>query len=338
MKLNLEQIRSITCGAARVWEEEDGLHFSRFTEEQDKQYQIRDEGYYLRALTSSGIRFSFRTESKKLGIKGTVYKGGSRSLFSFELKINGEKVDTIQNFNEKDLPVGYTSISYPLDPIQKEFSLGDGEKEVILYFPWSVKVVLQEVTLDDGATLIPVKPEKKILCFGDSITQGYDALYPTNKYATVLSELLGAEEYNKAIGGEIFWAELGAMSDPIEPDYILVAYGTNNWSKVSRENSEKNCIGFYQNLSRNYPNAKIFALTPIWRKDEQKEQEFGKFFEVEEMIRNATDGLENVSVIRGYDLVPHDEKWFADLRLHPNDQGFAHYSENLYKEIKSLIE
>ena len=36
-------------------------------------------------------------------------------------------------------------------------------------------------------------------------------------------------------------------------------------------------------------------------------------------------------------FVPKDEKYYADLRLHPNDEGFAYYADALYKSIKSEI-
>lgn len=41
-----------------------------------------------------------------------------------------------------------------------------------------------------------------------------------------------------------------------------------------------------------------------------------------------------VHVINGFDLVPHEEKWFGDLWLHPNDAGFAAYAANLLKEME----
>ena len=43
------------------------------------------------------------------------------------------------------------------------------------------------------------------------------------------------------------------------------------------------------------------------------EKEFGPFCEVEDEIRYATAEFENVKVIPGFGLVPHDEKYFADF-------------------------
>lgn len=64
---------------------------------------------------------------------------------------------------------------------------------------------------------------------------------------------------------------------------------------------------------------------------------FGLFDEVEKIIRNVVKGIENIRVVSGYDFVPKEEKYFADLRLHPNDDGFEFYVKNLHKAIKSEI-
>jgi len=64
---------------------------------------------------------------------------------------------------------------------------------------------------------------------------------------------------------------------------------------------------------------------------------FGDFFAVEKNIKDATSRFKNVKVISGFDLVGHDTKLFADLRLHPNDNGFNEYFENLSKKIGELI-
>ena len=67
-------------------------------------------------------------------------------------------------------------------------------------------------------------------------------------------------------------------------------------------------------------------------------REFGDFKNVEKDIIEAVADIENITVISGFDFVPKDEKYFGDLRLHPNDEGFDHYVENLYGKIKSALD
>jgi hypothetical protein len=66
-------------------------------------------------------------------------------------------------------------------------------------------------------------------------------------------------------------------------------------------------------------------------------RKFGDFKKVEPGIRSAVKDIKNVTVISGFDFVPKEEKYFADLRLHPNDSGFECYAENLYRAIKTKI-
>ena len=338
MKLNLEQIRDITCGAASVTEEQNGIHFFRFTQDQMDLYQKEHEEHYIKTLSSAGIRLRFRTNSEKLFLHADMTdQGGSRKYFAIEFFKNGKRIDTIENFSDADLRGDYTAIPVSMGNFAKNVKLGKGEKEVCIFLPWSAKTVIKELSLDENAVVEPVKPTKKLLCFGDSITQGYDALCPSGRYISKLADYLDAEEFNRAIGGEYFYPALANTKEKFVPDYITVAYGTNDWSRLPYETFVADCKAFYENLSKNYPNTPIFALTPIWRNDLDRTTDFPSFAQVEQYIKEVAERLPNVTVISGFDLVPHNRKFFADLYLHPNDAGFEKYYRNLKKALKNHI-
>ena len=237
--------------------------------------------------------------------------------------VNGEYIGSLKNESED-----------AYGEFEKTFSLGDGIKDVCIHFPWSVCSILKELCLDDDSFAEPVKKAKKIIIFGDSITQGYDAQNPINRYAANLADALGAEEINKAIGAEAFCPWLAALKDDIEPDYISVAYGTNHWHRSSSEEFRVICEEFYDKLVANYPNAKIFALTPIWRKDRTDITRFESFEEIGEIIADVVKKYDNVTCISGRNFVPEDETLFSDLYLHPNDKGFKYYSEGVKKAVE----
>ena len=113
--------------------------------------------------------------------------------------------------------------------------------------------VLEELSLEDGAALVPVCREKKILQFGDSITHGYDALHPAASYSVRLADALGMECCNKAIGGDMFCPGLAALPEETAPDVITAAYGTNDWSNRTEDVYAENCLGFYKALRETYP-------------------------------------------------------------------------------------
>ncbi len=343
MKLTTDQIRSVTLGAARIVEERGRPRFFRFTPSEDALYIARDASlgrtFHDRVLCSAGVKLLFKTNSATLGLACEVAKRSSRAFFAFDVVVNGRYLGSLANFTEQVMPAGYTSaeMPFPLGRFEKEFELGTGEKTVAVYFPWSVEVTDFAITLQDGARLVPVKPAKKMLVYGDSITQGYDALLPSHRYAARLAEALDAEELNKAIGGEIFFPALAEQRTDFIPDIITVAYGTNDWSTTDGASFIASARAFFGALVKNYPEAKIFAITPIYRKDMTASKPFGAFSTVAERLREVTAPFESIQVIDGLTLVPHNHTLFADLRLHPADAGFDHYAENLIAEIKKHL-
>lgn len=329
MILNFEQIKSITLGAVGMEEKEDGIYFSRFTPEQIAFY-TKDGICNNNVPATSGIKFRFRTDSKSLSLAIHTTPSGTRNYFAVDVFVNGKFFADLRNYEEIDLMRKYVQQPLPCGEYQKEFDLGEGEKELLIHMPWNMVTVLKEFSLDDGASLIPVRPAKKLLCFGDSITQGYDALHPSRKYTSQLADYLDMEEFNKAIGGEKFQPDLAACRENFTPDVITVAYGTNDWKGRTKDVFDETCRGFYVNLAKNYPDTPIFAIAPIWRKLQEKQTfKCGPFRQVHQAIVEHTADLPNVTVIDGFDFVPHYSDYFADLTLHPNGAGYDHYFNGL---------
>lgn len=337
MRLDIEHIRAITCGATRVEENDFGFAFFRFTKEQEEMYKQRKEEYYIRCFSTSGVTLRFKTNSKKLFLKGRTTRGSSRKYYSVDVTVNGKPHDSISNFSHIEVPERYAGMTLELGDFEKNISLGDGEKEVCVYLPWGHNAELSEVSVDDEATLSPVKYTKKLLAFGDSITHGYDALRNYNKYITKLAEALECEEFNKGIGGERFVPSLSALKDAFVPDVITVAYGTNDWNNVDADTFDAQCGGFFENLCRNYPNTPVFAITPLWRADTEAQRPMGDFKNAEMHIRQIAERFDNITVITGENLLPREYTLFADHKLHPSDKGFEYYFDNLLAEIKKYI-
>ena len=339
MSLTIDQIRSITVGAAYLEQTEKGIRFHRFTQEQeafyrDERSETAPEWYINRCAINAGIRLRFQTDSPVLTLSAQFTAYTSTQLYALEIYRDGKLLGMFRNYDPATLPPFYYKFEAPQERHTQTFDLGEGEKEIELFLPWSAGTLLEELSLADGAALIPIKRDRKLLCFGDSITQGVCARVPSARYASLLADGLHMDEYNKAIGGERFIPKLATFKEDYTPDLITVAYGTNDFTKVDFALFKQNCFGFFQNLRQTYPQVPICAITPIWRKHRDR-PEFGAFSLVEDTIRAAC-AEQNIHVIRGYDLVPHQETLMADQVLHPNDEGFAIYAENLLKEINAL--
>lgn len=344
MKLNIDQIRAITKGAVSV-EENERICFHRFTKEQEELYLHEKPWHHYEVFYTAGVRLQFQTDSKKLYIRlfpsrrieerqENMKNCASRSYFSLDVAVDGKYLESLDNFSHEPLPEVYTEAKFVTKVYEKEFALPEGKKEVCVYLPWSADAQIEEISLDDGACIEPVETSKKLLVFGDSITQGYDALHPSCHHIVRLTDALGAETRNKALGGSIFYPGIAACKEDFEPDLILAACGTNDWSATTKEEFDANCEGFFQNLSRSYPKAKILAITPLWRANHTEPTACGEFTVIEEKIFEVAKTIPNMTAIRGFELIPPQTHLYGDGRLHPNDEGFGHYFENLYPYIK----
>ena len=327
MKLNLQQIKAITRGAVEVTEENGNFHFFRFTKAQRELYADLRPQYNEKVLATANVRLSMETDSDILRFDYCLKTGSSRPYGFFDVYENG----VLKHHFGEMVPGCMEG--------RGEVSLTPGMKNVELYFPWSCITSLSNVEVSDGAQVKPTQKTRTMIAFGDSITQGYSAIYPSLTYISQVADMLDAECFNKAIGGDWFFPELADSADAVEPDIITVAYGTNDWKHCTRDFVEERCRQFYQALAKSYPNAKIFAVTPIWRKDGTLETPFSApQSAVTELIASVCGEIPGVTVIRGSGFVPWLEDFFEDKYLHPNDMGFDFYAKNLGRALISHLE
>ena len=330
MIIGFDKIKDILHGVVYTEEKDGKLILHRFTKEQEEVYKPYNADFYKKTFGTAGVTLEFTTNSTTLSLSACISAASSRKFFSFDVYANGNLIKTAEGI----MPEAQADFEFSAE-------LGKGKKLVTVYFPWSAVAQIYSVSLDDGAEIVPVERPYKMISFGDSITHGYDAKNPSFSYASRLADALCAEAVNKGLGGEVFFPTLAELSDDITPDFITVAYGTNDWSHCkddqNKEKFDADCKEFYRILSEKYPNTKIFAVTPIWRGDFERDTQVVPFSYIKEYISKVTADLENVTVIDGIDLVPHDKTCFSPDVLHPNDAGFRHYANNLYAEIKKHI-
>ncbi len=325
MKATFSMIQSAAQGCARVLQTEAGIRFYRFTEKQEEYYRTHNADFYNKSLATAGVRLEFVTDSETISVEFVCSPASSRKSAFHDIFCNGKNIAHLGgDVTENGAVFGGS------------YRLGNGIKTVQIYLPWSAASVLRSLEIDDGADFIPVIRPNRMLIFGDSITHGYDAPYPSQTYASILANKLNANARNKGIGGEKFVPGLLEEAEDLDPSVITVAYGTNDWANGTLEDLENGMRSFYFKLSALYPNAKIFAISPIWRSNEYDAKPTGRFLDVHEKIKRLTADLPNVTVLNGYHLIPHDRSLFSD-GLHPNAAGDAYYGLNLADKILKLL-
>lgn len=321
MKLDFETIKRITLGYVDSLEKDGFLNFYRLTEEQKKAFVTEQDTHVKKINATASIRFDFKTNSKTFKMKfANISEGSSRTFYSFDVYENGEMIYSYfgdyQNVKADEFTVTLC-----------------GDSRVQVFFPNLSSVSVVSVELDDGAEIIPTVPKKKILMYGDSITHGYDAVNVSLSYANRVARRLDAEVVNTAIGGAVFNPDVVVKLEDFTPDFITVAYGTNDWSKLKKEVFVKNFTEFLDKLSVTYKNIPAYFILPIWRGDCDRITGCGTFLDHREYMKNEIEKRGYIA-LESMDFVPHDSHMFSPDMLHPNDNGFFHYANNLIKYIK----
>ncbi|MBQ6823402.1 MAG: hypothetical protein IJN82_01470 [Clostridia bacterium] len=332
MKISNQDLIQYVQGALGTEEQNGYVMLRRYPEAQARQYLdvIHSEDYYKKTFATAGMRLAVRTDASAFSVRYRGRQASSRKVCLFDLYVNGA---LMENTGNEDAETDFEGLL--------SFNLPAGEKEIVLYLPNLYGALLSDLELADATFAEPLRRARKLLCFGDSITQGYTTRYPSLSYANRMADLLDAEVVNKGIGGEVFNPALLAVDDGGRPDIVTVAYGTNDWSRLNRndwsqaakEEYEYNHTEFIRKLSEKYAGSKIFLFTPIWRGNADE-----SFYAHGEKLRAFAEQFGNVTVIDGLSLIAHEPGFFMPDVLHPNDLGHVTYGDAAAKEIKKHLQ
>ena len=72
MKLSFDSIKNITVGAIRIWEEDNGVHFSKCTPKQIDAWHAIDPFLGKNAAATTGVRLDFVTDSSTFAFTAAV--------------------------------------------------------------------------------------------------------------------------------------------------------------------------------------------------------------------------------------------------------------------------
>lgn len=335
MKLNIEQISKITHGAERIVSDNDGIKFYRFNEQEENVYKENKIILFEKLFYTSGIEMEFITDSTLLKITTEVSGTTNRKYFAFDIYADDVLVGCLGNVEDMSLTQNYQTEEYPLGIFNGSFSLGEGKKTVRIVFPFSVIAVIKELILENVNFVEPVRKNKTLVAYGDSITQGYDALHPSNTYISGVAQALDAELFNKGIGGDIFFPPLALTERTLSPDYVFVSYGGNDRHKVTKDEFEINCAKFIDGIAEKYPESEIYVISPIWAKRYELNEGFADIADIGRIIERICKRNGKPTFISGLEAVPHNEKYFADVYTHPNDIGYGYYLDYLKNVMKT---
>ncbi len=319
MKLTTEQIRSISLGALRVYEENGYTLLRRFTPYQEEVLSGRN--FTPRQFATAGMKLEFISGKGEVYFEYLAQPGAGAVCHGISAICDG--VEAFNYYNTTNAEAGKVFFTVPNDNCK-----------VTVYLANTSDIRIKNLNIPEGYT--PSKRARKILMLGDSITHGFNAERQYLTYANVLGDRLEAEILNQGIGGDKFHAPNIDPALPFTPDIITVAYGTNDWAAAIPELAEK-IDEYFKKLRTVYPDTPVFAIPPIWRGNTDGLVKNGLTLEdVRALVKEKAEKYGCFSV-NSLALVPPAEKFYMDRFLHPNEMGFILYGVNLADMIKNKL-
>lgn len=302
-----------------VIDTEHGYFPCRFTDKQLEVYLRNGPACATRSRCAASVCMSFYTAKDEIGFSYNIASFARKNV-AFDVYENDYMVTTIPQPDQSESG----RITYR--------KRNHGSTKITIYLPPCAEVMISD--LDIGEYTVVPDRKKKLLLFGDSITQGMTSMEPSLTFATLLSNYLDCTVLNQSVGGYTFREESLDQDLPFFPDAIYVAYGTNDYTvslTAGIEPFKQRCEAYIQKLCAIYPEIPIYIQTPTPRFDLASEDRIQLFAAVGEFIKDTALAFK-ITAIDGYSLIPEHQSFFTD-RIHPNDLGFLVYAKNLEKQI-----
>lgn len=311
-------------------------------------YVVEKEGYYKAERLSDKQKKAFKEKCERLSIETEYTSGVKIEFYSTTSSVEFDfKTDfcsqTYANFDvfindEFEKSVSFENSDY--SNYHFEFSTEVlGDKKISIYLPHSTSVMIKDFKIDEGSTIKNSEiKDKTILCFGDSITQGYRSIHPKNTYPMLLSKKLDMNLINQGVSGYVHDYKIFDEDNDIKVDIVTSAFGTNDWDKIDDiEEIKENIRLYFSKLNSLFFDIPVFIITPIWRGSYLNINKSGTFYDVISIIIKETEKYNNFNLIDGFELVPHNPTFFDENTLHPNEECFKIYADNLYNKIIEIL-
>ncbi len=307
------KINSIYKNCLNVLNTEEGDIPVRFTQRQLELYSSKTD-YCRRSLCPAGICIDVLTDSKEISIDYSV-KGKARDYIFFDFYLNGKYYQTK---GSRPIDINTKAVLFNIPDI------GEKMNRIAIYLPHNIQLLIKKVSFLDGTT-VKSAPDYSgnLLCMGDSITQGMEAIHPSSTYPVLLSRFLEMNLLNQGVGGEVFNPDILDNELPMKPEIITVAYGTNDWNSCeSMSNFKQNCSEYIRKLCRIYPHICKLIITPFWRHNMQETKCVGTLQDVSIAIKEICVDYSEVYLVDGLEIAPNIIDYYAD-GLHPTDEDFC---------------
>lgn len=296
------------------------LRFRRFTDRQTE--VIIRRKFAPRQFATPCVRLEFDTRGGEISLKCRFVRGSGGQWYGTDLLCDGYELFHLNGKGETDV-----------DSISAEIPSDGALHRVTLYFTNLAGMEISDVSIPDDAE--PTVKKKKILMLGDSITHGAFTTHTHMTYANLFCDMLDAEVLNQGIGGDIYCSDNIDVDLPFDPDFITVAYGTNDWRRAAG-NIPGEVKAYYDRMDIYAAGRPVFVMLPIWRSSGKEQMAGLTLADVRSIIAEEASKHPNCHVLRSDRYVHPSLDLYVD-GLHPNALGFTIMARKLYADVTGIL-
>ena len=263
-------------------------------------------------------------------------------------------------------PISNGTVALPDGGMHTVRIVADGMNEGNGTYKWNQEkgFALKSVSVDSGE-LYGIKPTEKVVFFyGDSITEGINALgregdsnanSATGSYTWITANLLGITPYFIGHGGSglVPSGSFAPMIDAIDklsanrdladhpnaditPDLIVIAHGandalTNNDKGISSTEFANALRAAITRLQEKYPGVTIIYFMPIMESWRENVQDYGTY------VDQVVTEFENVHAVHTRDWGIMLDVDYSDYNLHPNAQGALKMARQVTLALRNIM-
>ncbi len=324
--LTYRQIAELLFGAEQIFITDEGISGSKYNPETLNHWKTLSDILYERALTTTGLRLDFETNSPYLILDVTGKFEILRDGKLFASTRAEKRIRTKEEAEDASNTVLRSKIKVDLD--------GQPHR-ITVAFPSHQTGVIHSMTVDADAVILPHNYREKFVFYGDSITQGWNSKVDISSYAWRTGVYFDADFRIYGVGGAYFDGGIFEIPADFDPDRVFIAYGTNDFSHFKTLEDLRNAMSaFVDKAVAAYGAEKILGILPPWRYDKW-EAAMGNFDQCRALILEEYE-KRGIAVFDALQATPHGSGFFADP-LHPNAAGFACYARALIEAMEERM-
>ena len=283
-----------------------------------------EEAAAWRAVQPAGVKLRFRTDSRNVVLHWKQWETTISMLDQGEAYCAGELVGV---FNTSD----------PASKMISRFRAnGEGMADWEILLPWSVALEIESIDVDDDARVDECQVDiakGKMLCYGDSITQGYCASGPSLTWPHLLADKIKWNTINLGFGGAAFCEPEVAeyIASRSDWDALTVTAGINTAAsgRESASSFHDTYKAFLEIVRSTHPYKPILCITPMFYSTADGDDTWlnacgcrvSEYREAVESVvsERSASGDKHIHLLDGLAIIGSEE-YLADT-VHPIDEG-----------------